>query len=217
MTTLFNPSADVDATVAALCELKRQRGIALAIDIGRAVVEGIYAGDLDALDARDRRCPSLRALAAHPRMPFSATALHHAIGIYHLTTRLPGVLDTELTMTHLRAVLPLPDEAQAQLLSRAVAEGWTTAQLSHAAHETAREGPSKGGRPRLPRVVKTLHRLRQLERDAAAWADLDEVAALSIEQRAALQAMIARLERRLRGVRLRLVEPEAAEPSMEPP
>lgn len=99
--------AALDGTVEALCELQRQRTIAFSVDVGRLIVEGICGGDLTRLRERQGKdCPSLRALAQHPRMPFSATALHQAIGVYQLAMRLPGVLDTELMLTHLRLVLP---------------------------------------------------------------------------------------------------------------
>lgn len=120
-------AAVVDETIDALCELRREHAIAYSIDVGRVIVERMYGGDLDRLRARrDKSSLSLRALAGHPRMPLSATALHHAVGVYMLVARVPGLLDTELTLTHMRAVLSLSEEAQDQLLSRAVAEGWTS-------------------------------------------------------------------------------------------
>lgn len=192
---------DVDATVDALCEVQRQHGIAFSVAVGRIVVEGIYGGDAGQVHARRKDCPTLRALAAHPRVPFSATALHHAIGIYQLCARNPGVLDTELTVTHLRAVLPLPAEVQDQLLSRAVAGGWTTQTLQRAARG-AKTVSGKGGRSRLPQVVKTLTRLDRVARDAEAWAELDAVAGLTAERRVALREAVERLELRLRGLRL---------------
>lgn len=197
-------SGGVEATVDALCELRRQRAIEYSIAVGRIVVEGIYDGDLAQLRGRQKDdCPSLRALAAHPRMPLNATALHQAIGIYELSRRMPGVIDAGLTVTHLRAVLPLDDDAQDQLLSRAVADGWSTTRLAREAR-SLRPPRSKGGRPRLPRVVKTLNRINRLTDDNAAWADLEAVEEMSFEKRRQLKAKVARLEQRLRGVKLRL-------------
>lgn len=204
---------DIEATVDALCELKRQRTIEQSVAIGRLIVEGIYGGDIHQLHGRrDRNCPSLRALAAHPRMPFSATALHHAIGVYRLVSRSPGILDTELTLTHLRAVLPFPDAVQDQLLSRAVADGWPARRLAQEAR-AVQPPRAKGGRPRLPRVVKTLNQIDRLARLDIAWADLEALDQLPAGERSTLGVKLTRLERRLRGLKLRLegATPESRE------
>lgn len=139
---------------------------------GRTVVDGIYDGDIERVRDRHKDCPTLRALAAHPRTSFSGTALHNAIGIYQLCTRNPGVLDSELTVTHRRAVLPFSAEVQDQLLIRAVPGGWTTDRLRQAARAVEPRG-GKGGRPRLPQAMKTLTRLDRFVRGAAlggSWA-----------------------------------------------
>ncbi|MEZ4437272.1 MAG: hypothetical protein R3F65_33170, partial [bacterium] len=78
------PAESVEATVDALCELKRRSGIGLAVAIGRTLAESIYDGDLTRLRDRRSDCPSLRAIAAHPRVPYSLTTLHQAIGVYEL-------------------------------------------------------------------------------------------------------------------------------------
>ena len=196
------PESDLDATVDALCELTRRRGIEYAVEVGRTILDGVYGGDVDRLRARHKQCPSLRALAAHPNMPLSSTALHQAIHIYLLVERMPGVVDTELTRTHLTAVLPLTPPKQAELLSHAVAKGWTTNQLKQAVRAHAPRG--RGGRPRLPRVVKTLHQLGTVAHDPAAWADLDAVGDLPADKQAALARAIDDLEAQLRAVRLQL-------------
>lgn len=195
-------SDDIEVTVDALCELTRRRGIEFAVDIGRTILEGIYDGDITRLRARIKDCPSLRALAAHPRIPLTATALHHAIHIYLLVRRLPAILDTDLTPTHLKLVLPLPEDTQADLLRRTVAAGWTTDQLAAAIRDCAPRGT--GGRPRLPRVVKTLHHLDTLTREPAAWADLDDIKAMPPAKQAALLRTIEAFERQLHGIKHRL-------------
>lgn len=90
------------------------------------MLEGVYGGDIERLRDRNSDCPTLRTLAAHPRIPFNLTALHQAIGIYCLVERLPELPQTELTATHLRLVLPYGDDVQDQLLRQALAEEWTT-------------------------------------------------------------------------------------------
>jgi len=190
------PVAEViDRTVDALCELKRQSSIAFSVEVGRVVVEGIYGGDLEQLRVRHGKPhPSLRSLAAHPRMTMSATALYQAIGIYRIAIRLPSILDTELTLTHLRAVLPLVEAAQGALLSQAVTNGWTARRLVE--EVAAFKSPRRhGGRPRLPRVVKTLNRIDRLADDDGAWGDLDRLDALPAGKQRRLAAQVERLER----------------------
>ena len=206
------PAAEaIERTVDALCELQRQRSIAFSVEVGRLVVEGIYGGDLDQLRVRHGKPhPSLRALAAHPRMPMSATALYQSIGVYRIATRLPSVLDSELTLTHLRAVLPLVPAAQGALLSQAVTNGWTARRLAD--EVAAVKAPQRrGGRPRLPRVVKTLNLINRLADDDGAWGDLDGLDALSVGKQRRLAAQVERLERRLRGIKLQLQQPVEAE------
>ncbi|MEZ4434006.1 MAG: hypothetical protein R3F65_16490 [bacterium] len=201
------PSEAVEATVDALCELKRRSGIGLAVAIGGTLAESVYGGDLSRLRARRKDCPSLRALAAHPRVPFSLTTLHQAIGVYELVQRIPELPATHLTLSHLRLVLPYGDEIQRGLLLRALAEEWSTRQLEQAVR-AIKPLRGKGGRPRLPRVVKTLHRLDRIAREEAAWGDLDALAGLPAERRAALARRVAWLRRQLRGLALRLGEGE---------
>jgi hypothetical protein len=210
----FPPAKAVDDTVDALCELRRRHGIDLAVSVGRAVLEGVYGGDIERLRDRNNDCPTLRSLAAHPRIPFNLTALHQAIGIYCLVERLPELPQTELTATHLRLVLPYGDDVQDRLLRQALAEEWTTKQLEQAAR-AIKPTRGKGGRPRLPAAVKTLNQLDRLAGEGTAWADLDALAGLPAERRAVLARKVARLRRYLRGVELRLgeaVEGEVAEP-----
>ncbi|MEZ4437169.1 MAG: hypothetical protein R3F65_32655 [bacterium] len=204
------PPADaVEATVEALCELNRRSGIVLAAAIGRTVVEGIYGGDITRVRERRNDCPTLRAIAAHPRVPFSFTALHQAIGIYDLVRRFPEVPGTALTLTHLRLVLPYPDDVQRRLLRQAICGEWSTRQLEEAVR-ALKPTRGKGGRPRLPRVVKTLNHIDRVAREDVAWADLDDLAALPADRRALLARRVALLRRQLRGVELRLgVEADA--------
>ncbi|MEZ4436253.1 MAG: hypothetical protein R3F65_27970 [bacterium] len=197
------PAESVEATVDALCELKRRSGIGLAVAIGRTLAESIYDGDLTRLRDRRSDCPSLRAIAAHPRVPYSLTTLHQAIGVYELVQRIPELPATHLTLTHLRLVLPYGDEIQRQLLLRALAEEWNTRQLEQAVR-AIKPVRGKGGRPRLPRVVKTLNQLDRVVSEQAAWEDLDDLTPLPPEKRAALAEQIARLRRHLRGIELRL-------------
>ncbi|MCB1226078.1 MAG: TolC family protein, partial [Verrucomicrobiales bacterium] len=170
---------------------KRRSGIGLAVAIGGTLAESVYGGDLSRLRARRKDCPSLRALAAHPRVPFSLTTLHQAIGVYELVQRIPELPATHLTLTHLRLVLPYGDEIQRRLLLQALAEEWNTRQLEQAVR-AIKPLRGKGGRPRLPRVVKTLNQLDRIAGEDAAWEDLDALRPMRPEQRAALAAQVAR-------------------------
>lgn len=100
-------------------------------------------------------------------------------------------------------MLPYGDDIQRRLLLQALAEEWNTRQLEQAVH-AIKPSRGKGGRPRLPRVVKTLNQVGRIAGEDTAWDDLDELAPMPPEQRAALAGQITRLRRHLRGVELRL-------------
>lgn len=53
-------------------------------------------------------------------------------------------------------------------------------------------------------MVKTLHRLDRLAEEDDAWGDLDDICELPSDKRRAISENVALLERRLRGVKLRL-------------
>jgi hypothetical protein len=159
----------VDATVQRLRDLQDKVKLDLVVNVGRVVVKGLYGGDLDALRSRDQKMHSLRKLAAHPDLPFSATTLYYSVGVYELTERLGGVHAREhLTATHYRAMLGLPHTDQESLLDKAQQERWPTRTLEEEAARLRARAHRGGGRPPLRGVVKSvgaLHRLVEARKD----------------------------------------------------
>lgn len=183
--SLPTPSTEqVAATVQRLCALQEKARLELAIEVGRIVVEDIYVGDLEQLRSRDRKMHSLRALAAHPDLPFSATTLHNSVGIYELTERLGGVHAREhLTATHYRLALAVPEEQQLEVLDSANEQRWTTRQLEEEAARLRTRTGRSGGRPPLRGIVKAvgaMHRLMETRKDDLL--DLGDLESLGSDQ-----------------------------------
>lgn len=170
---------EVACLVKELRELTREATIDLSLRVGRLLIERCCEGEIDKWRNRGKRLPMLRALARRRDLPMSASALYRSIAIYELSDRVGGLSRWKhLGVSHLRAVLPLEQELQVQVLSLAESERWTVARVEL---ETGRRRSSRatGGRPRLPRCIKAL---RSLERQAKAPApflrDDDELACL---------------------------------------
>jgi len=97
-----------------LCVLARGATLDFTLRVGKVVVDSLYDGDLTAWRSRARKDYALRVLAASPDLPLSATALYRALAIYELSQRQPNAWQ-HLGVSHLRAVLGLPNETQNHL------------------------------------------------------------------------------------------------------
>ena len=153
----------IDEVVHALCTMNRARTLGLMLDVGALVVERLFGGDFDALRSRGRKDRSLRKLASHPKLPFSAATLWRAIAIYELVRRFPGLVEARcLGVSHLRAVLGLPPPVQERLLRAAESEKWSIDRLEQMAAEYSRDNRGRGGRPRVPGIVKAASRIERI-------------------------------------------------------
>lgn len=202
------PPDAIDAVVAEMQALLRHRTLEAAIDLGTLVVKRLFDGDFDRVG--DTHAPSLRALAAHPDLPVSRAQLYQAVRIARLVEEVPEARWLGLGIAHLRAVLPLEGDDRRRLLLQASGAGWTSRELTEAVR--AIKPPSKGGRPRLPRVVKTVRQMESLATVDTRWADADALAAMGERDRSLLAASLDAVERRLRGVRLALTPDAEGEP-----
>jgi len=199
-----NESNVVDATAHDISRLHRAHGLEFACAVGRLIIDRFYGGDRDAMRQRRRGCPSLRRLAEHPALPMSASSLHRALAVFEVVERLESSARwSHLGPSHVRTVLPLPHERQADLLEAAEAGAWTVERLALAVREAKgslrRESRARtrGGRPPLPRFVKTIRALSRLaEADEALYGDLDRAAHLAREERERLQAVLAKMKAR---------------------
>lgn len=154
----------VRATVQHLQNLTRSASIQFAIEVGRVVIECLYAGDWTAWRTRAQKDHALRALAATPDLPISASALYRALAIYELNQDTQGNIARaqHLGVSHVRAVLGLDRTHQLQLLDSAERAGWTVCRLEREAARFRSAARSRGGRRPAPRYLKTIRQIHQL-------------------------------------------------------
>jgi hypothetical protein len=156
----------IDELVQELSQLTRAKTLEVTLKIGELVTHRIFHGDLSALRARGRRDHSIRKLAAHPKLPFSPSALWRAIGIYELLHRFPQFRSSaHLGVTHYRAVLGLPVAVQSELLAAAHEQRWTGEHLQSLA--TCKRQPFRtSGRRAISGVEKPLRHLKRFLSEA---------------------------------------------------
>ena len=159
-------------------ELSREATLRLAVDIGNLIVTEFYDGDMEQFRSRRQKDVSLRKLADHPELAMSRSSLHQAVAVFDLVERMGGVHACgHLGVSHVRAVLPLPEKEQRRLLRQAESYAWTVRKIE----DKARLAKSKldnrgGGRPRLPSFVKAINALRKFTEDDGPLLDeLDRV------------------------------------------
>ncbi len=98
-----------------------------ALEVGRLVL-GVYGGDVALSSRRGPKRRSVEAIALRSGCPFSVTTLRRCLAIFRITMRAPEL--EKLTLRHAYLVLGLPAEKQRELVTRAVAESWSTAHLA---------------------------------------------------------------------------------------
>lgn len=153
----------VRRTVHQLCILTRVATLEFALGVGKVVVETLYEGDLSAWRSRARKDHALRALAASPELPLSASALYRALAIYELSRRnVQGTGWRHLGVSHLRTVLGLSSEAQNRLLATAESERWTVARMEREALLLRARSRCSGGRKPVPTCIKSIRRIFEL-------------------------------------------------------
>lgn len=198
---------EVDLVVRELTTLVREATVDLSLKIGRLVVERFFAGD--ALHWRQHKQHSFRQLARHPELPMSASALRRCVGLYELTQRVGDLMCFErLGTSHFRAVLGLSSQLQRELLTRANEQAWTVTQLESRVSEVRnKQQGRRGGRPRVPPLVKLVRRLEPLaEATALQLSSSDETFELSELDVVEAHAVAARLSALFKELELRLEE-----------
>ncbi|KIG17316.1 hypothetical protein DB30_03373 [Enhygromyxa salina] len=211
------PPPRIDDLAAQLSELGKELSVEQAVEIGRLVVERLYKGDLSSWRGRGPKTHSLRSLSRRSDLPVSSSALYRSIALYELSSRLGGLqrwAEAGLGISHLRLVLGLPELDQRRLLDAAIHETWTVADLEREAVAARKRSParaSRGGRPRLPRFVKSVNRLRKTaEAPDELFGDLDAAASMSEEDLTEIRDMLA-------TIRVRCSELERALDRVAPP
>lgn len=196
---------------AKLAALGKDGSVEQTVEIGRVVIEQLYAGDLTAWRSRGAKAHSLRTLTRRMDLPVSSSALYRSIALYELSERLDGVerwTAAGLGVSHLRLVLGLAHAEQRRLLDEAAQRSWTVAELEREVVAARDRGPkraSRGGRPRMPRFLKSVNRMRKAaEAPGELFGDLEAAAEMAPQQLleirdalATIRARCAELERRL--------------------
>lgn len=181
--------------------LAKEGSVEQAVAAGRMVIERLYDGELSAWRGRGSKAHSLRTLARRADLAVSSSALYRAIALYELSEGLGGLerwCEGGLGISHVRLVLGLPKDEQRRLLDEAMAASWTVAELEREATRVRDRAPRKrrrGGRPRLPRFVKSLNRLRKYTTDAPEelFGDIEAAADMPAERVAELRSQLAEI------------------------
>jgi hypothetical protein len=205
-----DPPPRIDDLAEQLSALGKDMSVEQAVEIGRLVVERLYGGDLSAWRGRGPKTHSLRTLSRRSDLPVSSSALYRSIALHELSARLGGLsrwAEAGLGISHLRLVLGLPEHDQRRLLDAAITHAWTVAELEREAVAVRKHSPSpssRGGRPRLPRFVKSVNRLRKTaEAPDGLFGDLDAAAEMSV-------ADLTEIRDSLSTIRVRCAELERA-------
>jgi hypothetical protein len=195
------PAGDLDHVINRLCEISRGATMDLTLEVGEIVYREIYGGSLEALRARGPKDQSLRRLAAHPRLPFSASTLWRAVSVFEVVQRIPAVAASKhVGVTHLRAILGLPHAVQENLLSAAEQGRWTAGEVAdRAALHRSRLKPGGREAKRALATSGVSKHLRGLERRLAEQIELaDRDGLKGVDEGEALQ--ISRALGRIRSL-----------------
>lgn len=192
-------TAVVERVVDEIRTIQAKATLQMALKVGECVVTHFYNGDLSVLRERGRKDVSLRTLAKHPNLPFSASTLYNAVGLYELADRHQSVHTCEhLSSGHLRHLLGLSENRQATLIAAGEKGAWTVEKMREEAGKVrAKEKTSAGGRPALPMFVKSIHAMNKFATGGDdVFADLDQLNNLDQPEVAQLRDTVAAVRAR---------------------
>lgn len=203
------PESVIESVVHALRAMQDAATLQFALAVGQLVTERFFDGDVQKLRSHGPKDVSLRRLAEHPDLPFSASTLTRAVGVYELVDRLGGIEAVKrLSYSHLRVVLGIPEKQQVRLLEKAAEQTWPVAQLEVEAQKHRRESRG-GGRPPVPTFIKALQAWRRVAADDGAFdVDAAVVEKLKPDEVAAAREAVAEMQRQLAVLAARLEAPE---------
>jgi hypothetical protein len=147
-------SAMVHRLVIAINAIAKTATFAFTVRVGKLVIANVYDGDIVAWRHRGPKDQSFRALAMHPNLPMSPSALYRSVAMYELCVRLGIDNKTYLSTSHLRLVLGLESDVQAKLLGLAERERWPVRRLEDevAIAKTTMGATGRGGRRRRSKL-----------------------------------------------------------------
>jgi hypothetical protein len=147
-----------------LRQVTRESMLEYALRVGSLVIHYFYGGDIKSWRHRGPKTQSFRRLARHPELPMSASSLYRCVAIFELCDRLNVVSRwSRITVSHLRAVLPLDEDDQCRLMSAANSEQWTVQRLEQEARKLTSNGLRRGrlAAPELTRLGRSIEKLHR--------------------------------------------------------
>ncbi len=178
-----------------------QSALDFALSVGLLIVQGLYGGNLAAWRARGRGDLSFRQLSRKTRV--SASVLYRAMAVYEMSCRM-DVVQWGLPMSHLRAVIGLPDADQCRLLQQAKRAHWTVLEMERACAVVRKRGRKTPlGRPPSPALIKGISKLSRALK-VAGQAPISPSALTMPQRQEALEALDEQL-RQLSAIRHRLL------------
>jgi hypothetical protein len=225
-------TAAFEQLIARLHTLSHNHLLYFRIEVGRAVIEELYDGDVDALrDSSPNKPRSLRDFArVHAErladLGLNEVLLRKSIDAHLVVAHLPEEVVRKLVFSHVVHLARVDDAATRLLLARAAVEnGWSGAELQDAMARVSAglwidaDPGTPGLQPSVPGVApapepeKKLPPARivsRVEKGAAAFAattaqwDDVPVEALTVTQRARVERALDEAEARISAMRRRL-------------
>jgi hypothetical protein len=195
-----------------LSQLHASNDLEAALETGSVLLDHLYGGRAEEVlyDSPAEGSVSLRQLSQHPQVRISASYLSRALHIAAQHRLLPPSIRSALGLTQLRELLVIRDPvAKIELARRAVANGWSAAELQREIRELR---PVKARRrsPGLPQAIadvqKVADRVTSDGERAFSGLDADEMDALLADfavAMGALESMRTALQARAREQRIR--------------
>lgn len=151
--------------------------VQLAVIISEYVVATFFAGDVGLLSSKDpTKLLSFRALCEHPGLEMGVSTLQRLVRVGVQVRHLPADLAENLTMTHHRSLLAVPNAAHKQALARmAVKQHWSVQKLQAVIAAEHPQPPTHAGRATKPALLKWLTAMEK------AVADQPETAVITAE------------------------------------
>lgn len=190
----------VEQAAAEIRHVARVSTLRMALDVGEIIFQRIFGGDLELMQQRGAKYASFQVLAARADVGISKSGLWRCASIYELSRRVPALNASQhLGVSHVRAVLGLPPEAQEVLLLRAEREALPVTAIEA---EVSARRRGRGGRPPKPealRAIDTLMRVASIP--VKVFADDATSSRLQAEEVEAALEMLNELEIRMAALR----------------
>lgn len=193
---LLSERDDLDDVVADINAAVRHRGLQMARDLARIVLDAFFDGDLEAYRQRSGQNIYFQRLAERDDLDVSYHQLWTALAVSDQIDLLPDGVGDKLSMSHHRLLLSVRDKDQKLAIAQqAVDESMTRRELKKVLAERRDGRPNKLGRPRLPSFVKATGQLLRTSTEAVEIeVDPEQVQSWGVQRsQELLEALDARL------------------------